>query len=75
MIMKEMPYMLTLHYMVLAMREIKFPITKAELIKRVGDKPIRTSPEGFTPFREIIEKMPLEAFSCAAEFYCNHSAS
>ena len=29
MIMEPMPYMLTLHYMVLAMREIKFPITKA----------------------------------------------
>lgn len=45
MIMEPMPYMLTLHYMVLAMREIKFPITKAELLEKVGDKMIRTGPE------------------------------
>ena len=29
MIMNPMPYMLTLHYIVLAMREVTFPITKA----------------------------------------------
>ena len=45
MIMEPMPYMLTLHYMVLAMRDIKFPITKAELLEKVGDKMIRTGPE------------------------------
>lgn len=75
MIMQNMPYMLTLHYIVLAMRDIKFPITKAELLEKVGDKMIRTSPDGFTPMSEIIKKMPLDEFSCAAEFYCNHSAS
>ena len=75
MIMQNMPYMLTLHYIVLAMRDIRFPITKAELIRRVGDRQIRTSPNGYPPFSEILEKMPLDEFSCAAEFYCNHSAS
>ena len=58
MIMEPMPYMLTLHYMVLAMRDIKFPITKAELLEKVGDKMIRTGPEAYTPFRVIINKMP-----------------
>lgn len=61
MIMENMPYMLTVHYMVLAMREIRFPITKQELIARVGDRMIRTSPDGFTPFREILEKLPLDS--------------
>lgn len=75
MIMHDMPYMLTVHYIVLAMREIRFPITKAELIERVGDKMILTGPDTFTPFREILQKLPLETFSCAAEFYCSHSAS
>lgn len=75
MIMKNMPYMLTLHYIVLAMRDVKFPVTKAELIERLGDRPIRTSPDGYTPFREILEKLPMDEYSCAAEFYCNHSAS
>lgn len=75
MIMQDMPYMLTVHYMVLAMRDIRFPITKAELLERVGDKLIRTGPDSFTPFREILQKLPLDSFSCAAEFYCSHSAS
>ena len=55
--------------------DIKFPITKAELLEKVGDKMIRTGPEAYTPFRVIINKMPMDEFSCAAEFYCNHSAS
>ena len=75
MIMEPMPYMLTLQYMVLAMRDIKFPITKAELLEKVGDKMIRTGPEAYTPFCDIISKMQMDEFSCAAEFYCNHSAS
>ncbi|MBP3464804.1 MAG: hypothetical protein KIG21_02610 [Angelakisella sp.] len=75
MIMNPMPYMLTLHYIVLAMREVTFPITKAELLEKVGDKMIRTGPDSYTPFSEIIKKMPMDEFSCAAEFYCNHSAS
>ena len=49
--------------------------TKAELLEKVGDKMIRTGPEAYTPFRVIINKMPMDEFSCAAEFYCNHSAS
>ena len=75
MIMNPMPYMLTLHYIVLAMREVTFPITKAELLEKVGDKMIRTGPDSYTPFSEIITKMTMDEFSCAAEFYCNHSAS
>ena len=35
MIMDPMPYMLTLHYIVLAMRDVKFPTTKAEDRKSV----------------------------------------
>ena len=75
MIMQDMPYMLAVHYMVLAMRDIRFPVTKAELIERVGDTPIRTGPDTFTPFCEILQKLPLDTFSCAAEFYSSHSAS
>ena len=75
MIMDPMPYMLTLHYIVLAMRDVKVPTTKAELIEKLGDTPIRTSPDGYTPFKDILEKFPMDTYSCAAEFYCNHSAS
>ena len=73
MIMRDMPYMLTLHYIVLVMRDVRFPITKKELIDRLGDRQIRTSPDGFTAFSEILKKMPLEQYSCAAEFYSCHS--
>ncbi|HIU94740.1 MAG TPA: hypothetical protein IAD24_06225 [Candidatus Aphodomorpha intestinavium] len=75
MIMQNMPYMLTAHYMAMAMRDIRFPITKRALIERAGERMIRTGPDAYTPFREILEKLPLDSFSCAAEFYSCHSAS
>lgn len=75
MIMEPMPYMLALHYIVIAMRDVRFPVTKKELIEKYGNTLIQTSPDGTTSFKEILEKMPMDEFSCAAEFYCNHSAS
>ena len=58
--MREIPYLLTGHYVAIAMRPITFPATKAEIIEKVGGEPIRT---------------PLDEFSCAAEFYCAFNAS
>ena len=46
MIMDPMPYMLTLHYIVLAMRDVKFPTTKAELIEK--------SPETVNAYLELV---------------------
>lgn len=73
--MREIPYLLTGHYVAIAMRPITFPATKAEIIEKVGDEPIRTSPDGCTPFRELLAKVTLDEFSCAAEFYCAFNAS
>lgn len=73
--MREIPYLLGTHYMVIAMRPITFPISKEEIINKVGDKKIRTSPDGYTDFKEILQKIPLDYFSCAAEFYCALNAS
>jgi hypothetical protein len=73
--MREVPYLLTAHYIVIAMRPISFPITLEEIIEKVGNEEIRTSPDKYTPFREILQKMPLDRFSCAAEFYCALNAS
>ena len=66
---------LAAHYMALAMLGIRFPSTKRALIERAGERMIRTGPDAYTPFREILEKLPLDSFSCAAEFYSCHSAS
>ena len=68
--MREIPYLLTGHYVAIAMRPITFPASKAEIIEKVGGEPIRTS-----PFRELLAKVPLDEFSCAAEFYCAFNAS
>lgn len=73
--MREVPYLLMLHYVVIAMRDISFPVSKAEIIEKVGDIPIRNTPDASVPFRQILENMPLEQYSCAAEFYCALSAS
>ena len=73
--MREIPYLLATHYVVIAMRPITFPATKAQIIEKVGDELIRTSSDGFTPLRELVEKIPLDRFRCAAEFYCAFNAS
>jgi hypothetical protein len=73
--MREIPYLLGTHYMVLAMRPIDFPATKQEIIARVGRELIRTGPDTYTPFEEILNTIPLDEFSCAAEFYCALNAS
>ncbi len=73
--MREMPYLLANHYIVVAMRPVTFPANKADIIAKVGEVMIRNTPSGQVPFKEILEKMPLEHFSCAAEFYCALSAS
>ena len=53
----------------------KLTIQNVALIERAGERMIRTGPDAYTPFREILEKLPLDSFSCAAEFYSCHSAS
>jgi len=73
--MREVPYLLTNHYIVIAMREVSFPTSKSEIIEKVGEELIRNAPDSHIPFRDILNKMPLEDYSCAAEFYCALSAS
>lgn len=73
--MREIPYLLGTHYMVIAMRPITFPATKVEIIEKVGEEMIRTAEDNFTPFKNILSKIPLDSFSCAAEFYCALNAS
>ena len=73
--MREIPYLLTTHYVVLAMRAVTFPVTKEALILQLGHISIPTSPQTTTPLRTILEKIPLNTFSCAAEFYCALNAS
>lgn len=34
--MREIPYLLATHYVVIAMRPITFPATKAQIIEKVG---------------------------------------
>lgn len=75
MIMKDMPYMLTNHYIALAMREVKFPTTKMDLINTVGEKKIRVGPDTYNSLQNIIKKLPQDTYSCAAEFWSNLSAS
>ena len=73
--MREIPYLLATHYVVLAMRPVTFPVSERELIAQLGDVPIQTGPGSAVPFRALLEPIPLEAFSCAAEFYCALNAS
>jgi len=73
--MREVPYLLTNHYIVIAMRGVSFPASKADIMEKVGEELIRSAPDEYTVFKDILQKMPLEQYSCAAEFYCALSAS
>lgn len=47
--MREIPYLLTGHYVAIAMRPITFPATKAEIIEKVGGEPIPHLPRRLHP--------------------------
>jgi hypothetical protein len=73
--MREIPYLLTTHYIVIVMRPISFPASKAEIIEKTGEETIPDSPGTSVLFKEILRKIPLDSFSCAAEFYSALNAS
>ncbi len=59
------------HNIVKAMAGINYPIGKQELLEKVGDKVIQKDFDQCILFRELIEKLPQDSYSCACEFYNN----
>lgn len=66
--MREIPYLLTGHYVAIAMRPITFPATKAEIIEKVGGEPIRTSPTATPPSGSCWRRCPSTNFPAPRNF-------
>lgn len=75
MTLKPMPWLLTNHYLVIAMRDVRYPISKAELIEQIGQVEIPTGYDQVSTIESIIARLPLDYYRNAAEFFCNISAS
>jgi len=64
-------YPATMHNVMKALGEISYPITKEELIAKVGKKTVKLDFNEVVVFEEILSKMPLERYTCAAELINN----
>lgn len=73
--MAEKYYLSREHYIVKAMANIKYPITKDKLIKEVGDKQIKVDWDKYQSFKEILEPIKKDEFKNAACFYSSLHAT
>lgn len=68
--MKIYPYGGTSHHVNKLMRDIDFPVAKADLRRLLGDKPVPIDFCRTVLFAELLEKIPVERFPTATSFYC-----
>lgn len=64
-------YPATMHNIAKALAEVSYPITKEALIAQVGSKKVQVDFEEIVVFSDILEKMPLDRYTCAAELINN----
>lgn len=64
-------YPATMHNIAKALAEVEYPITKEALIAQVGAKQVKLDFDLTVVFSEILEKMPLDRYTCAAELINN----
>ncbi len=64
-------YSAFVHNLVKAFGDIDYPITKAELIAKVGDKGVQNDFNSTISLKKLIEELPVDRFTCACELYCN----
>lgn len=58
------------HFIHKQLRDVDFPVTKEALLERIGDRAVYVDWDVQIPLRTLIEPIPQEAFSCAADLYC-----
>lgn len=58
------------HYLHKGIADVSFPITKGELLQRIGDRTVFVDWDKTVPLRVFVEPIPQDSFSCAADFYC-----
>ena len=64
-------YPAMMHNVSRALREVRYPITKEELIGQVGKEEVRIDYDRVVTMEDLIDPVPLDQYSCAAELYNN----
>jgi hypothetical protein len=64
------PYLADMHFMHKAMAPIDYPVTKAEIIEKIGGEKIRTGHDVYQTVEELVAPLKKSEYSCACEFYC-----
>jgi hypothetical protein len=67
--MAEKPFMAGVHFIVRSMADVEYPISKSDLIKRVGNRKVRVDWNATKTMKELIAPIKLDEFECAASFY------
>ncbi len=73
--MASKQYLAGAHYITKAMADVRYPITKKELIDQVGDKEIRVNWNEYKPLRELLELIKVDNFENAAGFFSSLHAT
>ena len=59
-----------IHFLHKRMAKVDFPISKEEIISKIGEEKVKVDFESEKTVKEIIEPVKQDSFQCAAEFYC-----
>ncbi len=73
--MTKEAYPALFHYLHKAMKDVSYPATLEEIIKKAGDTPVHVDWQKTQPLKELIGTLPEQTFSCACDFYCRLIAS
>ena len=57
------------HFIHKQMYDITYPVTRTALLQIAGDRPVHTDWDQTVSFRELMENVKKDSFSCASDFY------
>ena len=72
--MTETSYVAGIHFIVKALDGLQFPVDKADLLARFGDKVVQVGRTDERTIKELVEPIPAERFETAASLYNGISA-
>ena len=73
--MAEKEYVISAHFIAKALADVDYPISKNELIDKVGSKEIRMDWNKKKTMKQLIEPIKIESFETAASLFNSLVAS
>lgn len=67
--MSEKPFVAGIHHVTKAMADVEYPITKKELMAKVGSKEVQLGWNEKKTMKQLIEPLKLDKFESAASFF------